>query len=69
MLYGGIFNHIHHYCWGLDMLNIQLQSVNPRPFQLEYAIGEFDYVLKLKDPKQSMHAEIWTKKGQVFLML
>ena len=67
--YGNIFNHIHHYCWGLDKLNIQLQSGKPSDAALESVISEFDYVLKLKDPKQSMHAEIWTKKGQVLLML
>lgn len=67
--FGEVFLHIHHYCWGLDKLNLQLQSVKPSPFWLENAINEFDYVLSQQDPKKSMHAEIWTKKGQVFLIL
>jgi len=68
-LYGEIFLHIHHYCWGLDKLNMQLQSGTPSSFWLENVISEFDYVLGHKDPKKKINAEIFTKKGQVLLML
>jgi len=66
MLYGDIFLHIHHYCWGLDKLNLHLQSGKPT---LNNVINEFDYVLKRKHSKQILQAEIWTKKGLVLLML
>jgi len=68
-IYGPIFTHMHHYCWGLDKLNIQLQSLKPSAFWLENVIHEFDYVLGHKDPKKSIKAEIFTKKAQVLLML
>lgn len=67
--YGQIFSHIHHYCWGLDKLNAQLQSGHPKEFWLKNVLKEFDYVLNHKDPKRSMHAQVWAKKGQVLLML
>ena len=69
MHFGDIFKHIHHYCWGMDKLNLKLQSGNPSAFSLKNVVGEFDYVLGHNDPKKSMHAEIWTKKAQVLLML
>jgi tetratricopeptide (TPR) repeat protein len=63
---------VHHYCWALLSLNrVQKPSVPTMERQLmrEYAINDMNYVINNTDPNFILLPEIYTKIGEVQLLL
>jgi tetratricopeptide (TPR) repeat protein len=71
-LMGKGFWAIHHYCWALiNLARIQRPSVpyNERQWKRESAIADLDYVIQHSDPDMILLPEIYTKKGEIYLVL
>ncbi len=69
---GDVFNHMHHYCWGLMKLNRALhlaRGKHARDFFFNDAITEIDYVLNRSSEDFVLRPELLTKKGQSLIML
>ncbi|WP_296750883.1 tetratricopeptide repeat protein [Thiobacillus sp.] len=62
---GGDFNHIHHYCAGLNFLNrtYGISSAKDRQSTLGAVVREFDYVLTHASPGFYLRAEILMNRG------
>jgi tetratricopeptide (TPR) repeat protein len=59
------FNHLHHYCWGLEHTNRALfDDPKERNRRFVSANNDFDYVLDHALPNFVLLPEIHTKKGQ-----
>ena len=65
--YGPIFIHVHHFCRGLDKINIANRTNDKKI--LGRSIYEFDYVLNKPDPKKRMNYKVAYAKGGALLML
>jgi tetratricopeptide (TPR) repeat protein len=66
------FNHLHHYCFGLEHTNRALyftSTKQDRNFELSSSIREFDYVLARVPPEFVLRPEILTKRGENLLRL
>ena len=68
---GGMFNNMHHYCWGLTKTNYAIlfygtlkRTPQERRALLNSAIGEFDYVIERAPPDFVLLPEFLTKKGE-----
>ncbi len=71
-LMGPDFEHIHHYCRGLEHTNRALyfeRTQQSRNLLLKYSISEFDYVLRNAHQDFAMRPEILTKKAENLLQL
>ncbi len=68
---GGDFNHIHHYCAGLNFLNRSygVSSVKDRQSTLGAVVREFDYVLTHASPDFYLRAEILMNRGVALSLL
>jgi len=72
--YGDIFEHFHHYCWGLNMMNRYYRNITNRDgvFYLRSASEEFSYVIK-RIPKSNTapvhQAMIFYQRGKSYLLL
>ncbi len=68
---GPMYNHIHHYCSGLDKINKTYRESHPemRKRLLNRALGGINYVLERAQPTFILLPEIHTKKGQVLVQL
>jgi hypothetical protein len=63
---------MHHYCFGLDQINIAMQNWSDETIRNRYlrqSISQFDYVLRRSDSKFTLKPEILVKKGEVLLLL
>jgi tetratricopeptide (TPR) repeat protein len=71
----GMFQHLHHYCWGLIALNqatFFARSPQEREHRLRVSINEFDYVLRRAEeehPNFELLPEILTKKADSLIRL
>jgi tetratricopeptide (TPR) repeat protein len=71
-LMGPSFWHHHHYCWALLKVRRALGpgvKGESRTGGLQSAIGDFDYVIRLSDPKFVMLPEVFLKMGDTYLLL
>lgn len=71
-LMGGMFMHMHHYCWGLMHTNKALflaKNRKERMLHLNFSIREFDYVIRNAKPDFVLLPEILTKKGENLIRL
>ncbi|MBW8371327.1 MAG: hypothetical protein K0M66_10190 [Thiobacillus sp.] len=67
---GGDFNHIHHYCNGLDLLNRARGSYSSKNSEmLSAVVREFDYVLSHASPGFYMRSEILMNRGVALSMM
>lgn len=69
---GEVFEHMHHYCWGMMKTNramLLARDGDVRTHYLAEAIGEFDYVLKRIPPDFVLLPEILTKRGENLIRL
>ena len=64
---GPMYEHIHHYCRGMVLTNRaknpQLSKIK-REAELQYSIGEFDYVIRLAPRTFVLLPEILSKKAE-----
>jgi len=70
--YTGPFHHMHHYCRGLQHVNYAKLFARsaPQKYQRhEYAILEFDYVLRSSPTTFALRPEILTKKGESLIAM
>jgi tetratricopeptide (TPR) repeat protein len=66
------FNHLHHYCLGLENANRALyfsSTKQDRDFELAQSVREFDYVLERVSPDFALLPEILTRRGENLLRL
>ena len=69
-LFGGMFQHMHHYCAGLVLTNRAfLLSVGSKNFDLTASVVEFNYVIERAPPDFVLLPEILTRKGENLLQL
>lgn len=71
-IFGPTWIHMHHYCFGLDQINIAMQNWSNETIRnryLQLSIGEFDYILKRSDSNFILKPEILAKKGEVLLLV
>jgi tetratricopeptide (TPR) repeat protein len=71
-LMGPMFNHMHHYCYGLMNGNRAAFLTNTREdrtFNLNKSINEFDYVIERAPPDFALLPEILTRKGESLIQL
>jgi hypothetical protein len=71
-VFGDMFQHLHHYCWGLMKTNrgVLLARSGPvREFYLRDSLQEFDYVIERSPPNFILLPEILTKKGENLVRL
>ena len=69
---GEVFEHMHHYCWGLMKTNRAVLLARDPQTRLHYladAVGEFDYVIRRCPPDFFLLPEILTKKGENLIRL
>ena len=69
---GEVFEHMHHYCWGLMKTNRAVLLARDQQTRLHYladAVGEFDYVIRRCPPDFFLLPEILTKKGENLIRL
>jgi hypothetical protein len=69
---GDMFQHMHHYCWGLMHLHrakFLARDAQPRNWNYGAAIHEFDYVIPKARRDFVLLPEILTKKGEALLGL
>jgi tetratricopeptide (TPR) repeat protein len=67
---GGDFNHIHHYCAGLNFLNRSYgMQGKDRQGTLGAVVREFDYVLTHASPDFYLRAEILMNRGVALSLL
>ena len=69
---GGMFMHMHHYCWGLASLRKAQDyklSVGEKRTLLSTAVKEIDYVLGHAQPDFVLLPEMLTKRGEALLRL
>lgn len=69
---GDVFEHMHHYCWGLMKTNRAMLLARDGDVRMHYlseSIGEFDYVLKRIPPDFVLLPEILTKRGENLIRL
>jgi len=69
---GAVFNHLHHYCFGLMKMNrgvLLARDGNTRRFYLNDALIEYDYVIQRSKPDFVLLPEIHTKKGEALVHL
>lgn len=69
---GPTFNHMHHYCYGLQAIN-RANFMSPtreeRLHNWGVSVSEFDYVINRAPADFSMLPEIYTKKGISLIQL
>jgi tetratricopeptide (TPR) repeat protein len=66
------FNHMHHYCFGLESANRALYFSSTkldRDRELTTSVREFDYVLERVAPDFALLPEILTRRGENLLRL
>jgi tetratricopeptide (TPR) repeat protein len=64
---GPVFNHMHHYCFGLMNTHRALylsRDATTRSFYLNAAVREYDYVISRTTEAFVMLPEIFSKKGE-----
>jgi tetratricopeptide (TPR) repeat protein len=69
---GSVFNHMHHYCWGLMASNRAAFLSNNREDRmrnLNGTLGEFEYVIQRAPPDFPLLPEILTRKGESLIQL
>jgi len=69
---GKAFWHLHHYCWSLIQMNRSNRSGTPRHMRLslrEAALGGYLYVINNSPDDFILLPEIFTRKGEVELLL
>lgn len=68
----GMFQHLHHYCYGLIAQNratFQARDAREREQRLRESLREFDYVLQQSPPDFLMLPEILTKRADSLIRL
>jgi len=71
-LMGPAFWHLHHYCWSLIQINRSNRAGTPNHRRLslrEAALGGYLYVINNSPDNFVLLPEIYTKKGEVELLL
>lgn len=71
-LMGGVFIHMHHYCYGLVATNRATffsRTPQERAQYLNTSLNEFDYVIQRAPPDFALLPEILTKKGENLIRL
>lgn len=66
-VFGPEFQHFHHHCWALAMLNYATYgnfSAKDRIQLLKGAVYDFDYVLRNVSPNYKMVPEVLTKRAE-----
>ena len=69
---GPTFEHLHHYCWGLNAINhatLFARTDAERRHYLGESIGAFQYVLDRATAHFVLLPEIYTKQGESYLAL
>ena len=69
---GPMFDHIHHYCWGLNDVNharLFAQSEQDRGHNFASSIEEFQYVINHASDDFVLLPEIYTKQAASYIAL
>ncbi len=69
---GYMWQHLHHYCWGLQQTNYAMlfaPNEHERKAYLQYSLPNFDYVIKYMKPDYVLLPEVLTKKGENLIRL
>lgn len=66
-----VWSHIHHFCHGLKFMNRAQATLDStdRRFNLQSAVGEFDYVLDKWPPQTPLRDEARARKEEALLLL
>jgi hypothetical protein len=69
---GDGFCHVHHYCWAqvkLMRANHRGLSSDTRKLRYSYVVGEYEYVIRNAPPDFVLLPEIYTRLGDVKLLI
>ena len=71
-VFGDMFQHLHHYCWGLMKTNrgvVLARDRSVKDFYLRNSLEEFDYVIVRSPPTFILLPEILSKRGENLVRL
>jgi tetratricopeptide (TPR) repeat protein len=68
---GPDFQHTHHYCDGLNLLNryYRSRSEQSKRFNLGSALGNFDYMVSHANPGYSLMPDVYLNRGVTYSLM